>query len=96
MDTEIKLESSTPAPQDIDAYEEVSPAAPKIRGFLIVVAIGLVASFMGNLGQLAVPAIAESQAYAKQGHGLIVKFIALHLWIPYFVVSDRVKRTFIR
>jgi len=53
MDTEIKTESSTRAPQDIDAYEEASPAAPKIRGFLIVVAIGLVASLMGNLGQLA-------------------------------------------
>jgi hypothetical protein len=37
MDTEIKTESSTPAPQDTNAHEEASPAAPKIRGFLIVV-----------------------------------------------------------
>jgi len=178
MDTEIKTEFSTPAPQDMNAHEEVSPAAPKIGGFLIVVAVGLVVSFMGNLGHLAsaliplrgetwerlttpgfssyhpywkslllfgvistavflvlnvvvlvlffrkhrsfptfvvvlipvifvsmlagyyleglVPAIAESQAYARQGHDLILKFIALHIWIPYFVVSDRVKRTFIR
>ena len=43
-----------------------------------------------------VPAIAETAAYGKQWHALIVKFLALHLWIPYFVISDRVKRTFVR
>ena len=52
MDTEIKTESSTPAPQDINAHEEVPPTAPKIRGFLIVVAVGLVLSFLQNLGDL--------------------------------------------
>ncbi|HYV10821.1 MAG TPA: DUF2569 family protein [Pyrinomonadaceae bacterium] len=178
MDTEIKTESSTLAPQDINPHEVVSPAAPKIGGFLIVVGVGLVLSFLQNLGGLGwslvplrgetwesyttpgftsyhpywkpvllfgvistavflvlnvvvlvlffrkhrlfptfmvvlipvcfvfmlagyyleglVPAIAATQAYAKQSNSLIVKFIAMHLWIPYFVVSDRVKRTFIR
>ena len=43
-----------------------------------------------------VPAIAETEAYARQSYDLIGKFILMHLWIPYFVVSDRVKRTFIR
>lgn len=165
MDTEIKTESSTPAP-------------PGIGGFLIVVAFGLVFSFLQTLGSLGsslillrgetwerhttpgltgyhpywkpvllfvvistavivvlnvvalvlffrrhrffptlivvsipiifvfmladhyleglIPVIAATQAYAKQGNALIIKFIALHLWIPYFLVSDRVKRTFIR
>jgi len=178
MDTEIKTESSTPAPQDINAHEEVPPTAPKIRGFLIVVAVGLVLSFLQNLGELGwslvplrgetweklttpgfssyhpswkpvlifgiistvvilvlnvvvlvlffrkhrffptfvvvlipvifvfmlagyyleglVPAIAATQAYAKHRNELIVKFIAMHMWVPYFVVSDRVRRTFIR
>lgn len=43
-----------------------------------------------------VPAIAATQDYVKQGHGIIVKFIALHVWIPYFLFSERVKRTFVR
>ena len=43
-----------------------------------------------------VPAIATSEDYGKEKHDLILRFIALHVWIPYFVVSDRVKRTFVR
>lgn len=43
-----------------------------------------------------VPAIAASQGYVKERHNLIVKFLAMHVWIPYFVISDRVKRTFVR
>ena len=43
-----------------------------------------------------VPAIAASEDYGKQRHHLIMRFIAMHIWIPYFVVSDRVKRTFVR
>ena len=167
MDTEIKTESP-----------KVPPAAPKIGGFLIVVAVLLVFSFIANLGNLGwslvplrgdtwerlttpgfssyhpywkpvllfesisavvilvlnlvvlvlffrkhrffptvvvvliplmfvlmithyyleglVPAIAASQDYVKHRDVLIGKFIVMHLWIPYFVVSERVKRTFIR
>jgi Protein of unknown function (DUF2569). len=43
-----------------------------------------------------VPAIAASPAYAKESHALIIRFIALHVWIPYFVISERVKQTFVR
>jgi hypothetical protein len=43
-----------------------------------------------------VPAIVASEEYAKERTRLIVRFIAMHVWIPYFVVSNRVKRTFVR
>jgi ABC-type Na+ efflux pump permease subunit len=43
-----------------------------------------------------VPVIAESPDYSKQTSVLIVRFIALHVWIPYFILSDRVKKTFVR
>lgn len=166
------------AQPDINEHEKVLPDAPKIGGFLIIVAIGLVISFVKNLEGLGwslipfrgevwerlttpgfsayhpywkpvllfeiisasftlaltvialvlffrkhrffptlivvsipvifvlmladyyleglVPAIAATPDYGKQWHGLIVQFIAMHVWIPYFVVSDRVQRTFVR
>jgi len=42
-----------------------------------------------------IPAVATKPAYVAQGHALIVKFVALHVWIPYFLVSKRVKETFV-
>ena len=42
-----------------------------------------------------VPAIAESSEYSAATHSLIVRFVALHIWIPYFLVSKRVKSTFV-
>lgn len=165
-------------PPDISSHENALPAPLEIRGFLIVVAIGLVLSFLQNLAGLSwslipfrreawerltspgfspyhpnwkpailmgiisasvtlaltavglvlffrkhrffptfvvvaipvifilslanyyldglVPAIAASPAYAQERHRLILKFVAMHVWIPYFVVSDRVKQTFVR
>jgi hypothetical protein len=165
-------------PDIIEEHEKAPPAALKIGGFLIVVAIGLVISFLKNIELLGwslipfrgevwerlttpgfsayhpywkpvllfgaisasvtlaisaialvlffrkhrffptfvvvtipvifvlmlagyyleglVPAIAATQHYIKQRHGLIIKFIAMHAWIPYFLISDRVKRTFVR
>ncbi len=43
----------------------------------------------------AIPAIAESEEYAKQGEMLILKFVCLHVWMPYFLISKRVGRTFV-
>jgi Protein of unknown function (DUF2569) len=43
-----------------------------------------------------IPAVAESAGYAKQGTELIIKFIGLHIWIPYFLLSKRVATTFVR
>jgi len=42
-----------------------------------------------------IPAIAESPEYAKQSSVLIWRFVALHVWIPYFLISERVKKTFV-
>jgi hypothetical protein len=43
-----------------------------------------------------VPALAASQKYVKEKNDMIWKFIAMHAWIPYFVMSTRVKQTFVR
>jgi hypothetical protein len=175
---EMPEEPSTLAEQNTKADDRVPCPALKIGGFLIIVAVGLVLSFIRNLESLAwalipfreevwekltipgssayhpswktvllfqiisasaifmmtiigmvlffrkhrffptviviaipliflvmlvsyyleglVPAIAASQYYAKEKRDLVMRFIALHVWIPYFVVSDRVKRTFVR
>lgn len=64
---------------------------------LIIVSIPLIfiLSLVGYYLSGFVPAIAESVDYSQQTHTLIVKFIALHIWIPYFLVSKRVKHTFV-
>jgi hypothetical protein len=172
-------------PPETTQYQPVSNAGPadrpkpiKIRGFLIVIALGLVVSFLQNLGQLfaafvpfmrpeiwerltspawtsyhpnwrlvmlfqlsasstmvglnlvalflfftksrafpsfivftipaifvlgvvdhyisgSIPAIAESKEYSEAGRKLILRFVALHVWIPYFLVSKRVSATFV-
>lgn len=43
-----------------------------------------------------IPAIARSAGYAKRGEWLILKFIGLHIWIPYLLLSKRVAKTFVR
>jgi hypothetical protein len=42
-----------------------------------------------------IPVVANTAEYAKEGHRLLVQFVALHLWIPYFALSNRVKETFV-
>lgn len=63
-----------------------------ILGIPIIFILLLIGYYLSGL----VPAIAESEYYAKEKSGLIVRFIALHVWIPYFLVSQRVKNTFVR
>ena len=52
-------------------------------------------AFVGYYLEGFIPAFANNAAYATEGHALIVKFIALHVWIPYFLVSKRVRETFV-
>ena len=42
-----------------------------------------------------IPGVAERPAHITNGHLLIGKFVALHIWIPYLLVSKRVKQTFV-
>jgi hypothetical protein len=53
--------------------------------------LSLVAYFLEGM----IPAVANTPTYIGQSHMVIVKFIALHVWIPYFLVSKRVKATFV-
>ncbi|HKQ90387.1 MAG TPA: DUF2569 domain-containing protein [Blastocatellia bacterium] len=47
--------------------------------------------YLGGL----IPAVAESAGYAKEETALIIKFIGLHIWVPYFLLSKRVAKTFV-
>ena len=66
---------------------------PRVIVFLIPVLflLGVVAHFWSGL----IPAVSASAEYGKEGHELVVKFIALHVWIPYFLLSKRVEETFV-
>jgi ABC-type Na+ efflux pump permease subunit len=63
-----------------------------ILGIPIIFILILIGYYLSGL----IPAIAESPDYSKQKWNLIARFIALHIWIPYFLVSKRVKETFVR
>jgi hypothetical protein len=43
-----------------------------------------------------IPKVTNSASHTREGQALIVAFIAMHVWIPYFLVSRRVKETFVR
>jgi hypothetical protein len=42
-----------------------------------------------------IPGAVVTKAYSKDTHLLIARFVTLHVWIPYFLVSRRVKGTFV-
>jgi Protein of unknown function (DUF2569) len=72
----------------------------KKRGFPVLVAVSLPIIFLlilaGYFLSGLIPDVAGSEGYAKEGTALIIKFIGLHIWIPYFLLSKRVAKTFVR
>ena len=63
---------------------------------VMVIPVIFVLMLAGDYFEGLVPAIASSTAYSEERHTLIIRFVPMHVWIPYFVISERVKRTFLR
>ncbi|MGH9753766.1 MAG: DUF2569 domain-containing protein [Blastocatellia bacterium] len=72
----------------------------KKRAFPVSMAVSLPMIFLlilaGHFLSGLIPAVAGSAGYAKEETALIIKFIGLHIWIPYFLLSKRVAKTFVR
>ncbi|HKX33378.1 MAG TPA: DUF2569 domain-containing protein [Blastocatellia bacterium] len=72
----------------------------KKRAFPKLTAISLPLIFVAGMTSyfLArdIPAVVESAEYARQWDFLVMRFVMLHLWIPYLLLSKRVRRTFVR
>jgi hypothetical protein len=72
----------------------------KKRAFPKLIAVSIPIFFFMSLGgyYLAglIPAVAETKDYSRQWHLLITQFVSLHLWLPYFLLSKRVEKTFVR
>jgi len=72
----------------------------KKRAFPKLVSVSIPIIFLIILGSHylsgLIPAVAGSAGYAKEGTALVMKFIGLHIWIPYFLLSKRVAKTFVR
>ena len=66
---------------------------PKLTVALIptIFVLALVGYYLAGL----IPAVANNPAHSLQEQALIVRFIALHVWVPYLLVSKRVRATFV-
>jgi len=71
----------------------------KKRVFPKLIAVSIPIIFLlilaGHFLSGLIPAIAGSAGYAKEETALIMKFIGLHIWVPYFLLSKRVEKTFV-
>ena len=63
--------------------------------FIVMVPIMFALSFVGHYLWGQIPVVANTGTHTRMTLVLILNFIALHIWIPYFLVSKRVQRTFI-
>jgi Protein of unknown function (DUF2569) len=72
----------------------------KKRGFPRLIAVSIPIIFLlflaGHFLSGLIPAVAGSAGYAEEETELIIKFIGLHIWVPYFLLSKRVEKTFVR
>jgi len=68
-------------------------AAPRL--VIIIIPLGFVFLYVDHLIGGQVPLIAASNVHSWMSIMLIGRYIALHLWIPYFLLSKRVKETFV-
>jgi len=69
----------------------------KLFPTLIVIMLPLIflSELVSHFVMGGIPGAAVTKAYATNSHLLIGRFVMLHVWIPYFLVSRRVKGTFV-
>lgn len=72
----------------------------KLRAFPIFIVVALpavfIVLFVDHYLAGLIPAVAQTATHSRAGYLLAGKFVMLHIWIPYFLVSKRVKATFVK